>query len=75
MDNTDRRIERNDLRKIGYYFASRDEETIFINAINEELADRIARGYRATEPEIKEELIEELRAKRREVMLRASGEH
>lgn len=95
MSNNNNRIRHKDLIRIGYFFPNKNDETLFINAINEEIADRIAKrslsgdedegnmriadksaedtsnsSYGSTESAIKEELIEELRTKRREVMLK-----
>ena len=95
MSNNNSRIRHKDLVKIGYYFPNKNDEALFISAINKELADRIANrtllrntdegntrladkstegildsDYDAIESAIKEEIIEELRNKRREVVLK-----
>lgn len=95
MNNDNIMIRHKDLVKIGYYFPNKNDETLFINAINKELTDRITKrtllrntdegntriadkstegilnsDCGAIESAIKEELIEKLRDKRREVMLK-----
>lgn len=90
-----RRISHKDLIHLGYYFPEKEDEKVFLDAVNEELSDRIneklqhqnnsiiqvehkgAENSESQDPahkrmisEIRTELIDELKRKRKEVMMR-----
>lgn len=90
-----RKINHKDLIHLGYYFPEKEDERVFLDAVNEELYDRIneklqhqynsviqveykgAENFESEDPahkrmisEIRTELIDELKRKRKEVMMR-----